>query len=113
MADYGSGTAGTTTDVNDKFKAETEEAIERLTCCEDQKREFDLDIRESYFFTDPHRAREIRSEQALSPNKPTDADELQTGIAMELAKDFSTVVVNAFMPPYVPWAEQRPGMFIA
>jgi hypothetical protein len=98
--------------VDGPYKELTEEARDRLDTCEAQKREFDLDIRESYFFTAPHRAREIRSAQAISPTKPRDADELQTGIAMELCKDFTTVAVNSFMPPSEPWAEQRAGMFL-
>lgn len=94
------------------FKELTEQAVARLSGCERQKNEFDLDIRESYFFSQPHRAREIRSAQAISVSKPTDADTLQTGIAMELVDDFNTEVINSFMPQAEPWAERRPGMFI-
>lgn len=94
------------------FKELTEEACDRLTACEAQKQEFDADIREGYFFSQPHRARELRSAQASSPSKPNDADELQTGVAMELVKDFNTVIFNAFMPTAEKWAERRPGMFI-
>lgn len=94
------------------FKKETEEACARLAECEKQKQEFDLDIRESYYFAAPHRAREIRSAQALSTSKPNDAGELQTGIAMELADDFVTVIINSFMPPAEPWAEQKPGAYL-
>lgn len=99
-------------DTNDPHKELTAEANARLKTCEDQKREYNLDIREGYFFTAPHRARTIRSAQPLSPTKPDDAATLQTGIAMELSKDFATVAVNSFMPPAEPWAEQRPGMFL-
>lgn len=95
------------------FKKLTEEARLRLSACEAQKREFDLDIREGYFFAAPHRAREIRSAQAVAPNKPTDADTLQTGIASELADDFMTELLNGFMPANAPfWAERRPGPFL-
>lgn len=95
------------------FKALTEEACERLDACEKQKHEFDLDIREGYFFAQPHRAREIRSDQATSTSKPTDDAELQTGIAGELVADFTTELVNGFMPPHAPfWAERLPGAFI-
>lgn len=97
---------------DEPFKKETEEACARLAECEKQKQEFDLDIRESYYFSAPHRAREIRSAQALSTSKPDDAGKLQTGIAMELADDFVTVIINSFMPPAEPWAEQKPGMFL-
>src|SRR5688572_29717567 len=97
---------------NDPFKEISEEACDRLNGCEKQKLEFDLDIREGYFFAAPHRAREIRSDQQSQPTKPRDADMLQTGIAMELCPDFTTVVLHAFMPPSAPWAERRPGMFV-
>lgn len=94
------------------YKELSEEACDRLSGCEAQKREFDLDLREGYYFAQPHRAREIRSDQKLSPTKPGDADTLQTGIAMEHVKDFLTVITNAFMPQAEPWAERRPGMLI-
>lgn len=94
------------------FKELTEQANARLAACVSQKNEFDLDIRESYYFSQPHRAREIRSAQAISASKPSDGDTLQTGMAMELVDDFNTEVINSFMPQAEPWAERRPGMFI-
>lgn len=95
------------------YKELTQDACTRLASCVAQKSEFDPDIRESYFFSQPHRAREIRSEQALSSSKPSDADTLQIGVAMELVDDFNTEVLNSFMPQAEPWAERRPGMFIS
>jgi hypothetical protein len=97
---------------DDPFKDLTKEAGDRLSACEAQKREFDMDLREGYYFAQPHRSREIRSAQITSSSKPKDADTLQTGVAMELCKDFLTVLINAFMPQAEPWAERRPGMFI-
>ncbi len=105
--------ADTAAPADEPFKEITKEAVQRLTACEAQKREFDLDIREGYFFAAPHRAREIRSAQATSPNKPTDADTLQTGIASELSDDFMTELLNGFMPANAPyWAERKPGAFL-
>lgn len=90
----------------------SKQACERLEACEKQKTEFDVDIRESYFFAAPHRAREVRSAQPPSQTKPTDAGVRNTAIASELARDCVTEIVNAFMPQAEPWAERRPGMFL-
>ena len=94
------------------LKKLSDEAKDRLSECRRQKTEWDLDIRESYFFAAPHRARDIRSGQPPSQSKPTDGAEQQTGIATELARDFVTEIVNAFMPQAEPWAERRPGIFL-
>ena len=90
----------------------SKEACARLDACVKQKEVFDLDIRESYFFAAPHRAREIRSSIAPSSIKRGDEGELQTGLASELSRDFVTELVEAFMPPAEPWAERRPGMYL-
>lgn len=115
MVDYSSPTTSPQTRNEEATGAGKldEQACFRLGQCEAQKNEWDLDIREGYFFAAPHRAREIRSRQRAAPMKPTDAGELQTGIAMEYAKDFATVILNAFMPEASPWAERKPGMFLA
>lgn len=90
----------------------SKEACRRLEACEKQKDEYDLDIRESYFFAAPHRAREIRSAEAPSENKPTDSAERNTSLASEVSRDFVTEVMDAFMPQAEPWAERKPGMFL-
>lgn len=95
-----------------EYSGLSKEACERLEACEKQKLEFDLDIRESYFFAAPHRAREVRSNQPPSQTKPTDAGERNTSLATELARDFVTELMDAFMPQADPWAERRPGMFL-
>lgn len=99
-------------DPNDPNGPLTKDACDRLISARRQKREWEPDIREGYFFAAPHRARQIQSEQQNNTAKPTDADLLQTGMAFELVEDFATVVLNAFMPPAEPWAEQRAGMFV-
>lgn len=109
MADAPAGGQAT---ADNPFPELTKEANERLAACEAQKREFNLDIREGYFFAQPHRSRTITSAIASNPSKPADAADLNTGKAMELSKDFLTVLVNTFMPVAEPWAERRPGMFI-
>lgn len=96
----------------DQYKDLTDEAKDRLAACEAQKNEYEPDILEAYFFASPHRARVVRSAQALPTSKPRDADLLQTGLAMEVCKDFLTVLVNSFMPQAEPWAERRPGFAI-
>jgi hypothetical protein len=93
-------------------EALTKEALERLEACEKQKTEYDLDIREAYYFAAPHRARDVKSGQAPSETKPTDSATRNTSIASEVARDFVTEVMDAFMPQADPWAERKPGMFL-
>lgn len=94
------------------LKTLASEANDRLEGCRKQKNEFDLDLREGYFFAAPHRARDIRSSTRPTFHRLADASERETGIATELARDFVTRAVDAFMPQAEPWAERRPGMFI-
>lgn len=87
------------------------EANARLEACRKQKNEFDLDIRESYAFAAPHLARDIRSTLPPNETKPRDEDEILAD-ASDLAQDFVTEVVNAFMPEATPWADQEPGVML-
>ncbi|MDB5937590.1 MAG: hypothetical protein JWQ01_4934 [Massilia sp.] len=88
------------------------EANDRLAECRAQKTQFDLDIRECYFFSAPQRHRNINSTTPPSQSRTRDEAELQTSLAFELAQDFVTVVLNAFMPESEPWCERRAGMLI-
>jgi len=54
----------------------SKEAMQRVDACEKQKLEFELDIRESYFFAAPHRARQVQSrtptpQPATPPSPPS------------------------------------------
>lgn len=88
------------------------DACERLEDARRQKTEFDLDLREGYWFAAPHRARNISSRTKQTKTKPKDAELLNTSLAFELAGDFSTVIMNTFVPEAQPWATRRAGMLI-
>jgi hypothetical protein len=90
-------------------KVLTQDALERLESCRAQKAIFDLDIREAYFFTAPHRSRSISSSTVPGKTRPTDAGELQISIAMEEAENFATTLITSFMPEGVEWVDLEPS----
>jgi hypothetical protein len=68
-----------------------------------------MDFRECYFFASPHRQRaSIRRRPTIA--RIQDAGDLNTDEAFILCGDFTTEVVNAFMPEAKPWCERGPGM---
>jgi hypothetical protein len=71
-----------------------------------------LDFKECYFFSAPHRQREIFSTTKPAAARRNDAPELQTSLAFDLVGEFVTEIVNTFMPESQPWVQQGPGMFI-
>ena len=85
------------------------EANQRVMDCQREKREFDLDIRECYFFASPHRVRDTNSETAVSITKQNDNGEAASSFAKEMAQDFCTVIMDTFLPQANPWAERRAG----
>jgi len=85
------------------------ECDQRLAECRRQKTLFEPDLREAYFFTDPHRFRDVLSTSRPSMQRENDAAQLATSIGMEVAGDFTTEMVNTFMPPIIPWADQKAG----
>ena len=85
------------------------ECDQRLAECRRQKTLFEADLREAYFFTDPHRFRDVLSTSRPSMQRENDAAQLATSIGMEVAGDFTTEMVNTFMPPIIPWADQKAG----
>lgn len=91
-------------------KGERTDALERLEFCRRQKIQFELDMREGYFFAAPHRARNVLSTVPTPEVKPKDAAELNSSFAFELCGDFPTVIMNTFMPEASPWAMRRPGI---
>lgn len=90
------------------MKAIEKEANRRVQDCKREKVEFDPDIRESYFFTSPHRSRATESDTQVT-TKQTDAGEAASSFAKEMAQDFTTVIMDTFLPQANPWAERRAG----
>jgi hypothetical protein len=89
-----------------------EEAVERLAAARTWKSYFELDIKEMYFMTAPHRQRQISSMTSPSLVRWMDYPELQTSLGFDLAGEFVTEVVNTFMPEAQPWCERGPGIFV-
>jgi hypothetical protein len=89
-----------------------EETEQRLADARYQKVQFDLDLREGYWFAAPHRARNVLSTTKTTRVKPKDAQELNTSFAFELCGDFATVMMNTFMPEVEKWAIRRPSMIV-
>ena len=85
-----------------------EEADARLKDCRRHKFQVEADLREALCVTRPRLSRQILSETLPLP-QPRDAAELATAIGTEVNEDFATEVINAFMPPNVPWAASEPG----
>ena len=88
------------------------EANERLLNARRQKVQFELDMREAYFFAAPHRARNVLSSVVTPDVKPKDAAMLNSSFAFELAADFPTVMMNTFLPESEAWAVRKPGFKI-
>jgi len=83
----------------------------RLEDCRKQKAHFELDMREGYFFAAPHRSRSVSSRSPVT-YRPKDNGELNTSFASELCGDFSTVMINTFMPEAEQWAKRQAGIDI-
>jgi hypothetical protein len=54
----------------------------------------------------------MQSETAGSTDRVQDAAELQTSVAFLYCADFTTEVVQTFMPESLPWCERGKGMFV-
>lgn len=101
--------------------SEMEESVaERRACLKEEfddllaearlhKAEWEIDLREIYFFAAPHRARNMNS-NAPNTVKPMDAGEANTSFACEMAMDFATTMLNTFMPEVGQWAMREPGL---
>ncbi len=85
-------------------------SLERLAAARAWKSYIELDIKECYFFSAPNRQRQISSMTFPSTQRMLDAPELNTDLAFLLTKDFSTEIVNTFMPEAQEWCERGPGM---
>jgi len=97
-------TDGSTGEIPDQIH---KEAKQRLDDACDQKRKFDADIREAYYFTAPHRAQVVSSSVKAPSSKPQFAGELQTSIAFEESENFATTLINSFMPQGMPWIDLK------
>src|SRR5881394_2635360 len=89
------------------------EAKDRLQAARLWKTQWEMDFRECYFFSSPHRYRFLSSAVTgvtATVTRIQDAGELNTDEAFILCGDFVTEVVNAFMPEAKPWCERGPGM---
>src|ERR1700744_3759422 len=88
------------------------ETNDRVAEARYQKLQFDLDLREGYFFAAPHRARNILTTTKPTRTKPRDAQELNTSFAFELCGDSPTVMMNTFMPEVANWAVRKPSLIV-
>lgn len=87
------------------------ECNQRLAAARSQKADVELDLREGYYFVRPRLANDVNStRQSVRSRRETNADELATTLATEVAEDFATEVINAFMPPHFSWAQSRAGL---
>jgi hypothetical protein len=88
------------------------QALQRLAAARTWKSYFELDMKEMYFLTAPHRQRQIASMTQPSAVRWMDYPELNTSLGFDLCGEFVTEVVNTFMPEAQPWCERGPGMFV-
>jgi hypothetical protein len=94
-------------------RAELEQqAKDRLAAARHWKSQWEMDFRECYFFASPHRQRFLNSSAQQSTARLQDAALLNTDEAFILCGDFTTEIVNGFLPPDKPWVERGPGMDI-
>lgn len=88
-----------------------QEAKDRLAACRAWKTQYEMDFRECYFFSSPHRQRLLSSTSVSSTVvRIQDAGDLNTDEAFILCGDFVTEIVNGFMSPDKPWCKRGPGM---
>lgn len=97
---------------NDESPALEKEANARKKEARKWKELWGLDFKEAYFFSAPHRQRQIFSNMAPSDARMLDAAELNTSLGFLAAGDFVTEIVNTYMPEAQNWCERGPGMFI-
>lgn len=88
------------------------EAERRLKSCGEQRRDFEEDYREAAKFVMPHGVRDFSGQTAMRRQKPDDAYELFSSIARAAHNDFSSDVVNTFLPRHAKWAKAEAGIRI-
>jgi hypothetical protein len=89
-----------------------EEALSRLAAARTWKTYFEVDIREMYFMTAPHRQRQISSMTQPGAMRWMDYPELNTSLGYDLCGEFVTEIVQTFMPEAQQWVERGKGMFV-
>jgi hypothetical protein len=89
-----------------------EESLSKLAAARTWKSYFELDLREMYFLTAPHRQRQISSMTAPGTIRWMDYPELNTSLGFDLCGEFVTEIVNTFMPEAQPWCQRSKGMFV-
>jgi len=86
------------------------DAKQRHADAKRQKALFSEDFEECYFFTAPHRQRQMTATGTSDTvTKPTDAAELSTSLGFEASEDFSTELENTFIPKGLEWVAQKPS----
>src|SRR5262245_520018 len=89
------------------------EGQDRLAEARNKKALWGLDFKECYFFSAPHRQREVYSQTRPPPAaRRMDAPQLQTSLAFDMVGEFVTEIVNTFLPEAQPWAMAGKGMMI-
>lgn len=88
------------------------EAVQRLKDARACKSQIEVDLREGYFFTAPRRSKDVSSNVITNPDRAREDESslLHTSLAMEVAQDFATEVLNTFMPEVINWCDQKPGI---
>lgn len=89
------------------------EAKQRLDDCRAQKRKFDRNLREAYFFTAPDRAQAVQSDTRTPTYRPQEVGDLQITIGFEESENFATTLINSFMPQGMPWVDLKPSIRVA
>jgi hypothetical protein len=91
-------------------KSLSEEALQRLADCQNEKRSVQQDIEECYYFASPRRRRTASSanNSSSTSDRPSDKFELQTSVGFEIADDFVTMAIKSFTPAEAQWAERKP-----
>lgn len=101
--------------MSDEFKALTDEAKERLKDAKTQKAKLEADLREGYFFTAPLKEREMATTSTSRTNNAAlqeEQGELMTGLGIEVAQDFSSHLLNTFMPTNFDWCRRERGIYV-
>jgi hypothetical protein len=85
------------------------EANDRLHEAQQRKNVRVVDYKEAYFFAAPDRQRQISSQSQPSTTPMFDAPELNTDLAFQLCADFTTEVINTYLPEAQNWCERKAG----
>ena len=68
-----------------------------------------LDFKECYFFLAPSRQRQLSSQTAPAVQTMLDEPELNTDQGFIVAQDFTTEIINTYMPEAQDWCESKGG----